>query len=159
MHLPLRLHGCKLFPSIPHHIITLHMIDRLCFTYARCAATHDIDVLEVVRGTGWEVGTRCVHRRQLFNGPGLGLKVVSKRVSSCVHTFRVCSGSPSRCALRSGKCHLASLGRHGLLILVSLTYGESKSASQSHRLPWNSRYPCNIRGLNAYSDALKPPTA
>ena len=79
MHLPLRLHGCKLLPYVTDYVIALHVIHRLCFPLAGCAAaTHDIDEVEVVRGTGREVGSRCVHRGQLLKRPGFGLEVISK---------------------------------------------------------------------------------
>jgi hypothetical protein len=64
VHLPLGLHGRKLLPSVPHHVIALHMIDRLCLPLERGAATHDIDEVEVVRGASREEGARGVHRRQ-----------------------------------------------------------------------------------------------
>ena len=79
MHLPLCLHGCKLFPSITDHVIALYVIHWLCFPHASCAAaTHYIDEVEVVRGTGREVGSRCVHRGKLLKRPGFGLEVISK---------------------------------------------------------------------------------
>ena len=79
MHLPPRLHGCKLLPCITDYVIALDVIHRLGFPHAGCAATtHDIDEVEVVRGTGREEGTRCVHWGQLLKRPGFGLEVISK---------------------------------------------------------------------------------
>ncbi len=114
VHVSFGIHWCKLFPGVTHHVVALYLVNRFWLSWFRIGtSTHYINIREVVRRAGAEVGTRRVHRGKLLSWPGSCLEIKPKRskyrvlLLECVQVVLSVRSSDNIYSIRHGKSYLA----------------------------------------------------